>query len=175
MNEPQRSLAAAKSVIGACEAKGFCCTRDEQGDESCRVMDINFLDSDDKMTFALITRPHTRKAREISSSSTGVNSVSLLFHDPRAKGENGYVALRGKVRQLKDPVEKSKCWKSSWSFFHQPQGGSCIYEFEPSRVEVINHSAGVNPSWKPSTLMRTYSTSARNIPWKKVETPSIYS
>ena len=76
-------------------------------------MDVRRLD-DTRLSFSLVTRTCTRKATQLAADSR----VTLAFHDPRAAGENGYVALSGRVREVVEKDARRAVWKDSWTLFH---------------------------------------------------------
>ena len=149
------ALVSARSILDAAGI-GFVCTRSSDGAPDCRVMDVRRLD-DTRLSFSLVTRTCTRKAAQIAADSR----VTLAFHDPRAAGENGYVALSGRVREVVEKDARRAVWKDSWTLFHTapevlpPDSDVLVYVFEPDRLELVDNERWLRGDWRPVTLVRT--------------------
>ena len=149
------ALVSARSILDAAGI-GFVCTRSSDGAPDCRVMDVRRLD-DTRLSFSLVTRTCTRKAAQLAADSR----VTLAFHDPRAAGENGYVALSGRVREVVEKDARRAVWKDSWTLFHTapevlpPDSDVLVYVFEPDRLELVDNERWLRGDWRPVTLVRT--------------------
>ena len=149
------ALVSARSILDAAGI-GFVCTRSSDGAPCCRVMDVKRLD-DTRLSFSLVTRTCTRKAAQVAADSR----VTLAFHDPRAAGENGYVALSGRVREVVEKDARRAVWKDSWTLFHTapevlpPDSDVLVYVFEPDRLELVDNERWLRGDWRPVTLVRT--------------------
>ena len=112
---------------------------------------------DTRLSFSLVTRTCTRKAAQVAADSR----VTLAFHDPRAAGENGYVALSGRVREVVEKDARRAVWKDSWTLFHTapeilpPDSDVLVYVFEPDRLELVDNERWLRGDWRPVTLVRT--------------------
>lgn len=148
-----RNVIEAANSIAAAAGKGFCCTASAGSDApEARIMDVHGPAKDGSLRYWLVSRRWTRKAAALAESGR----CSLAFHDPRHGGENGYAVLYGGVREVVEPAERERRWKSTWSYFHVggAHGAAAIWEFTPDRVEVVSHAHGVARSWQPVELRR---------------------
>ena len=149
------ALVSARSILDAARI-GFVCTASSDGGVDCRVMDVRLLD-DAALSFSLVTRTGTRKARQFAANPR----VTLAFHDPRAAGENGYVTLSGPVREVVEPGARRLAWKDSWTLFHTapevppPDSDVLIFVLEPERLELVDNERWLRSNWRPVTLVRT--------------------
>ena len=108
----------------------------------------------DSFEFALVSRSFTRKAQSLRRQG----KATIAFHDPRASGENGYVALSGTVHECSTPAEKERVWKGSWSLFHPQQFSSnevLVWRFSPTTLEMVAHSNLCTDDWAAITMRQT--------------------
>ena len=151
-----RALASA-AMIAKSARLGFVCSQEApQMPPCCRIMDSNGPSDDNRFRFTLVSRDITRKAHQFRSNP----NCTIAFHDPRASGENGYLSLSGNLRELRTPSERRAAWKPTWSYFHRSDAPESdpsvlIWEFTPTRMELVDHSQCLNGKWRPITLTCT--------------------
>ena len=143
-------ISAADSIVKAARSYGFVCTNFGRSPPECRIMDTLWL-SGGALELALVSRTFTRKAESFRHNP----ECTVCYHDPRASGENGYLALTGSVHTLSAGVaEQQGKWKGRWNFFHPQDEGVVVWHFVPSRVEIVSHNHLLTDDWAPVTMHR---------------------
>ena len=150
---PKAVVKAASSIVKAARSYGFVCTQWHGGAPECRIMDTFWLGSGDSLDVALVSRAFSRKAESLRKNA----ECTVCYHDPRASGENGYLALSGKAREIPAVSnERRRKWKDRWSFFHPaPEHEEVVvWHFVPSRVEIVSHRDLLTDDWAAVTMDR---------------------
>lgn len=148
----KKVLRAADSIVKSARSYGFVCTN-WHGDHApeCRIMDTHWHNRNGALDLSLVTRTFARKAETLRKNP----ECSVCYHDPRASGENGYLALSGCVREVPaSSEERHRIWKDRWSFFHpSPQHEEVVvWHFTPRRAEVVSHRDLISDDWAAVTL-----------------------
>lgn len=143
-------LLSARSICAQAHIP-IVATRADDGVD-CRVMDAHGPFGDE-MKFSLVSRDFTRKAKQLAADQR----CTLAFHDPRSRGETGYLSLKGEVAVVDDPAEARRYWKDSWTIYHA--GPECVsdtvvYLFTPARVEVVDNDRWLRGDWAPVAIRR---------------------
>jgi general stress protein 26 len=142
----EQILNAAREII---QASGKCAliTLDDNNLPQVRTMDP--FEPETNFTIWLATNPKSRKVNQIKNNP----NVTLYYSD---KKDNGYVSIYGIAELVIDDKEKEKRWKEEWEEFYPNRSDDyLLIKIAPTRLEVINYSAGIsgNPdTWQPAVV-----------------------
>ena len=148
--EPDRAavVAAAKTLIGRTPFATLTTVGEDGGPQS-RIVEP--LPLEDDFTVWIATNGSTRKVRHIEREPR----VTLLYFDQQGPG---YVSLIGTAAIVRDPVEKAKRWKDSWTGFYKDGNRGDDYTLirvTPGRLEISSPGQGMNndpTTWQPVTI-----------------------
>lgn len=143
-----KALAAAREVA---EAARFCSliTLDSSGHPRARIMDP--FPPEEDFTVWLATNSRTRKVEQLESDGR----ATLFYFDREGAG---YLTLLGTAEVVRDPAEKARRWKDTWSDFYEDghRGEDFVLiRFRPDRLEVMSiaHDVASDPKgWKPAII-----------------------
>lgn len=141
--------AAARAIMEKATLATFV-TLDASGAPQSRIVEPFPLEP--RWIIWIATTSASRKIAEVTRDPR----VALTYLDPSSPG---YVTFTGEAAVVRDPAEKAKRWKQSWSGFYKNQNRGDDYTLirvTAMRLEISNPSRGMinDPlTWKPVTLI----------------------